>query len=196
MHSADADHQPTEEARAPQQLAKGPATPFPGAHLSSLWSPWRVEYYERKKDADVQNFLLTAAQSSDDASCLVVERRKSCFLLMNAYPYSTGHLMVAPYREVAEVEELTDQEGKEMWALTGYAQRLLRKVVKAQGFNIGLNIGEAGGAGVAHHLHLHIVPRWEGDHNFITVLGDNTRIIPEGLQNTYQKLLEAKAELP
>ncbi len=165
---------------------------FPKNELEQLWAPWRVEYFERKARGEDGDFLLNAAQATDDAEHLVVERRKATFLIMNRYPYTSGHLMAVPYRKVADLHELTPEEKAEIWDLAELAQSLLRKVCKAQGFNIGLNLGEAAGAGVEDHLHLHIVPRWKGDTNFITTLGQ-TRVIPEGLMPMYEKLVEAKA---
>jgi ATP adenylyltransferase len=107
--------------------------------------------------------------------------------MMNLYPYAPGHLMVVPYRMISRLAELTDGEKIELMDLASYAERLLEEVVKAQGFNVGWNMGAAAGAGVTDYLHLHIVPRWNGDHNFMTVLG-GTRIIPQGLAPLYEKL--------
>jgi ATP adenylyltransferase len=163
---------------------------FPKQELETLWAPWRVEYYERKGVS--MNFLEEAAQSTDDPKSLVVTRRKHTFLIMNAYPYAAGHLMAVPYAKVARTEDLSPEAKLELWELAELAQRILRKVVSAQGFNLGLNLGTCAGAGVADHLHLHIVPRWEGDHNFMTVIPPgHPRLIPEGLETMYQKLSEA-----
>jgi ATP adenylyltransferase len=160
---------------------------FPKA-VESIWAPWRVEYYSVEKTPD---FLLAAAQSSDDAGHLVVTRRKNAFLIMNRYPYAVGHLMAVPYRKVADISDLTEQEQLELWELAAHAQKLLRKVVSAQGFNIGLNLGKCAGAGYADHLHLHIVPRWEGDSNFMPVISD-MRVMSEALPAMYQKLTAAQ----
>ena len=159
--------------------------------LSALWAPWRVEYYQAAATPD---FLLEAAQATDDAAHLVVCRRKSAFLIMNKYPYAVGHVMAVPYRKVAELSALTDGEKLEILELAERGQMLLREVVKAQGFNLGLNLGKCAGAGFADHLHLHIVPRWEGDNNFMPVLSD-TRILTEALDSLYLKLREAEARL-
>ena len=157
-------------------------------HFSSIWAPWRVEYFQQ---TDRRDFLTEAAQTADDRAHLVVSRRRGCFLIMNRYPYAVGHLMAVPYRKVADLAELTDGEKLELWELAELAQRLLRETVKAQGFNVGLNLGKCAGAGVADHLHLHIVPRWEGDNNFMPVLAD-TRVMPEALEALYAKLMEAQ----
>jgi ATP adenylyltransferase len=156
--------------------------------VESLWAPWRVEYFERR-DRD-RDFLETAATASNDAEHLVVYRRKSGFLIMNRYPYAAGHLMAVPYRKVGDLEALTPTERNELMDLAIYAQRLLREVVKAQGFNVGFNLGSAAGAGIDSHIHLHIVPRWVGDHNFMPVIG-RIRVISEGLQALYEKLVAA-----
>ncbi len=160
--------------------------------MQALWAPWRVEYFALERP--LPDFFTEAAQTSDDAAHLVVLRRKSAYLIMNRYPYAAGHLMAVPYRKTADLGELTADEKLELLTLAQDAQALLREVVHAQGFNVGLNLGACAGAGVADHLHLHIVPRWEGDHNFMPVLGA-TRVIPEGLQPLYTKLVEARDRL-
>jgi ATP adenylyltransferase len=160
--------------------------------LESLWAPWRVEYFERPDHS--RDFLRRAAECTNDAEHYIVYRRKSSFLVMNLYPYSAGHLMAVPYREVSTLEELVPAERLELIDLSIYAQRLLREVVKAEAFNIGWNLGAAAGAGVEAHLHLHIVPRWSGDHNFMTVTG-GVRIIPQGLGPLYEKLREATTRI-
>jgi ATP adenylyltransferase len=163
-----------------------------GGWLESLWAPWRIEYLERERKSD---FLREAAEAANDADHLVVCRRKSGFLMMNLYPYAPGHLMAVPYRMISRLAELTDGEKIELMDLASYAERLLEEVVKAEGFNIGWNVGAAAGAGVTDYLHLHIVPRWRGDHNFITVLG-GTRVIPLGLAPLYEKLRAATERIP
>lgn len=166
---------------------------FPKSHLENLWAPWRVEYFQTKPTSP-SDFLTAAAQAENDAEHLVVSRLKTSFLIMNKYPYSAGHLMAVPYRKVADMAELTESEAVELWRLCIQAQKLLKECVKAQGFNIGWNIGHAAGAGVGDHLHLHIVPRWMGDANFMTTTA-GARIIPEGLQPLYDRLREAHDRL-
>ena len=161
-------------------------------HLESLWAPWRVEYFSAEHQGS--DFLSEAAQANDDALHFVITRRKAAFLLMNKFPYSAGHLMAVPYRKVSEMAELTDDEVLELWHLCIHAQRLLKESVKAQGFNIGWNLGKSAGAGVLDHLHIHIVPRWIGDVNFMTVVG-GVRIIPEALKPLYERLKEAQHKL-
>jgi ATP adenylyltransferase len=159
--------------------------------LSRLWSPWRIEYFKVGAPPD---FLLKAAQTTDDAAHLVVARRPHSFLIMNAYPYAVGHLMAVPCRKVNDIAALNEAERLELWELVEHAQALLRETVRAQGFNVGLNIGRCSGAGVVDHLHLHIVPRWEGDNNFMPVLAD-TRVLPEALGSLYQRLVAARDKL-
>jgi ATP adenylyltransferase len=156
--------------------------------LNALWAPWRVEYF--KTNTGTPDFLLAAAQATDDAAHLVVARRAHTFLIMNRYPYAVGHLMAVPKRKVADLAALTVEEKLELWELAELSQKILREVVRAQGFNVGLNLGKCAGAGVADHLHLHIVPRWEGDHNFMPVLAD-TRVLPEALEALYARLAAA-----
>jgi ATP adenylyltransferase len=158
--------------------------------LNALWAPWRIEYF--KTGGATPNFLLDAAQASDDAKHLVVARRKHTFIIMNRYPYTVGHLMVVPYRKVADLASLTEGEKLELWDSAELAQRMLREAVRAQGFNVGLNLGRCSGASAVEHLHLHIVPRWEGDHNFMPVLAD-TRILPEALDSLFQRLVATEA---
>lgn len=161
--------------------------PFPKQTLETLWAPWRVEYFERDENSR-SDFLLQAAQSSDDRVHFIVTRRKHAFLLLNKYPYTTGHLMAVPYRKTAEMSDLGDEEALDLWHLALHAQRLLKAVVHAHGFNLGCNLGTAGGAGIADHLHFHIVPRWENDQNFMPLL-TGTRVIPSGLEQLYQALM-------
>lgn len=166
---------------------------FPKNHIESLWAPWRVEYFqaEHKISGD---FLSVAAASTDDATHLVVSRRPTAFLIMNKYPYSAGHLMAVPNRKVCKMAEITEEEVLDLWKLSIHAQRLLEKAVHPHGFNIGWNLGSASGAGVDDHIHIHIVPRWSGDSNFMAVIG-GIRIIPEGLTPLYQRLKQIESEL-
>jgi ATP adenylyltransferase len=168
------------------------STEFPKGEIETLWCPWRVEYFE--KEPRNSNFLSEAATAGNDAEHLVIARRKTAFLMMNRYPYTVGHLMAVPYRKTAELSSLGENEVVELWSLVTHAQRLLRATVKAQGFNIGLNLGECAGAGVADHLHIHIVPRWNGDTNFMPVL-TGARLISEGLRSLYDKIVAAQHEM-
>ena len=165
---------------------------FAKKEMETLWAPWRIEYFEKEpRDRD---FLETAARASDDAAHLVITRRKNAFLMMNRYPYSVGHLMAVPYRKVSELSALGDNEVVELWNLVVHGQALLRAATKAQGFNIGINLGECAGAGVPDHLHIHIVPRWSGDTNFMPMIA-GTRTLSEGLRGLYDKLMETQSSL-
>ena len=165
---------------------------FPKRELETLCAPWRVEYFEREKpNAD---FLSEAARTSDDAAHLVITRRKDAFLMMNRYPYAVGHLMAVPYRKTADFAALGENEIVELWNLVAHAQALLRAATKAQGFNVGLNLGECAGAGIVDYLHVHIVPRWSGDTNFMPILS-GTRMLSEGLRSLYGKLIDAQSKM-
>ena len=166
---------------------------FPKNHIESLWAPWRVEYFQAEHKSR-EDFLSVAAASTDDAAHLVVSRRPTAFLIMNKYPYSAGHLMAVPNRKVCKMAEITEDEILALWKLSIHAQRLLEKAVHPHGFNIGWNLGSASGAGVDDHIHIHIVPRWSGDSNFMAVIG-GIRIIPEGLIPLYQRLKQIESEL-
>ena len=162
---------------------------FPKKELETLWAPWRFEYFAK---SDSRDFLAEAARTSNDAAHLVLIRRKNAFLMMNRYPYTVGHLMAVPYRKVGELDALGENEVTELFSLVVHGQNLLRKVMKAQGFNIGMNIGKCAGAGVPDHLHIHIVPRWNGDTNFMPMLS-GTRVLSESLQSLYEKLMAARS---
>ena len=140
------------------------------------------------------DFLTAAARASDDAAHLVITRRKTAFLMMNRYPYSVGHLMAVPYKKTADLSSLGENEIVDLWNMVIHAQRLLRAAARAQGFNVGLNLGECAGAGVVDHLHIHIVPRWSGDTNFMPVIA-GTKTISEGLRALYDKLVDAQTKL-
>ena len=138
--------------------------------------------------------MLEAGQATDDRAHLVLLRRKYCFLILNRYPYTAGHLMAVPYQRVAEMGALSDGERLELWELAVLAQRVLTKSVGAQGFNVGLNLGACAGAGFADHLHLHIVPRRDGDHNFMPVLAGK-QVLSESLETLYDRLRGALEEM-
>jgi len=150
-----------------------------------LWAPWRIEYIRSEKNACC--FLCRIFTGNDDRGGLLLFRGKTCAVIMNRYPYNSGHLMVAPYRHIANLDGLTPEENLEMAELTARAVAVLREAVAPQGFNLGINLGEAAGAGLKDHLHQHIVPRWNGDTNFMPVLG-GPRVMPEALEATYDLL--------
>jgi ATP adenylyltransferase len=153
-----------------------------------LWAPWRIEYVTSAKGGEC--VFCAAAAAEDDAAAHVVDRGAVCFTLLNAYPYASGHVMVVPYRHVAGLDGLTDPELLELWRLSRRAIAGLSDVMHPHGFNVGLNLGTVAGAGLADHLHLHVVPRWNGDTNFMPVLS-GTRVISQALDATRALLADA-----
>lgn len=151
------------------------------------FTPWRMGYIAGPKPAGC--VFCAAAASSDDAAHIVA-RGDHCFVLLNAYPYNNGHVMVVPYEHTADLVALAPEVGQELLALTRRAVEALGRSMHPTGFNIGMNLGEAAGAGIADHLHVHIVPRWSGDTNFMSVIGA-TRLIPQSLDDTWRVLREA-----
>lgn len=157
-----------------------------------LWAPWRFEYIRRADDTNKDGCIFVDLPAQDDdAKNLILHRGEWAFVMLNAYPYTSGHLMVAPYKHTADLGELSDAELLEINQLVRDCVGWITAVFGPHGFNIGVNMGSAGGAGIPSHLHWHIVPRWEGDTNFMTSVG-NVRVIPQGLDKTYELLLEAK----
>lgn len=156
-----------------------------------LHAPWRIEYILAPKGESGDGLFTRIAQSSADEENLVLAREKSCFAVLNRYPYSGGHLMVVPYKEAKDLNDLTDEELADVMRLLRRCQNALSKVMRPDGFNIGINLGRVAGAGILGHLHVHIVPRWNGDTNFMPVLG-STHVIPQALTDIAAKL---RAEL-
>ncbi len=164
--------------------------------MEALHAPWRIEYIlGPKKPPDGGSIFTRIAQSSDDEANYVIARGRSCFAMLNAYPYSGGHLMIVPYREVPDFDALLDEELLELMKLTRRCQRALAKTMQPHGFNIGVNLGRVAGAGIEEHLHIHVVPRWAGDCNFMPVIA-NTGVVPEALKDTAAKLRAALAQEP
>ena len=155
--------------------------------MDQLWAPWRAVLFDNYKSDGCIFCDLPAL--GDDRKALILHRGQGAFIIMNAYPYSSGHLMVVPFRHVARLDELTGEERSEIMELVALAERVLTRALKPEGFNVGFNLGKAGGAGVDSHLHCHVVPRWVGDTNFMPVLGE-TRVINESLEATYDKIKE------
>lgn len=157
--------------------------------MERLWAPWRIEYIRAPKNTD-ECVLCAAGSDDDDEDRLVVHRGAWNFIIMNRYPYSPGHLLVAPYRHTADLSSLSGDAGAEHLRLIRLGVELLGGATRADGFNIGLNLGRVAGAGLDTHLHTHIVPRWQGDSNFMPVVGD-TRVLSESLSSMYAKLRAA-----
>lgn len=156
--------------------------------MEQLWAPWRIEYVRKAKESGC--ILCQKLGQNDDEANFILYRSQNNFVILNAFPYNPGHLMIAPYRHIANLQDLTDDEAREHFNLVKKSLALLKQVLKPDGFNLGLNIGKSAGAGIEEHLHTHIVPRWQGDANFMPVLS-NTRVISEGLAATYKKLKDA-----
>ena len=151
-----------------------------------LWAPWRMDYIENpKKEKDV---FLNKINSSDDKQNLVLHRAEFSFVTMNLYPYNNGHLLVVPYKVVDRPENLENEILFEIMEISTIAMKILREKMNAEGFNFGANIGSSSGAGIAEHLHFHIVPRWSGDTNFMPVVGQ-TKVHVQGLEDTYNDLI-------
>ncbi len=155
--------------------------------MESLHAPWRIEYILSPKPKLDASLFTRIAQSDDDLGNLVVVRDRSCYALLNRYPYNGGHLMVVPYKEVADLNGLTDEEVADLWRLVRRCTNALKAVMKPDGFNIGINLGKVAGAGIEEHLHIHIVPRWGGDTNFMPVIAD-TGVLPQALAETAAKI--------
>ena len=162
--------------------------------MERLWAPWRSEYiYGGKRERGC--LFCRLYRSRDDVANLVVARGRLGFVALNRFPYNNGHLMVAPVRHVATPERLTAAEARELWELAARSVRALKQALRPQGFNLGANLGRVAGAGVAGHLHLHVVPRWNGDTNFMPVTGQ-TKVISEHLVATAARLRPLLAAAP
>ncbi len=157
--------------------------------MDHLWSPWRYSYVTNASLQEGCLFCVKAAEHKDRENFVVLRAERN-FILLNLYPYTNGHLMVAPYAHVATLEEADPATLEEMMRLTQRAEKALRSVYQPGGLNIGMNIGQCAGAGVAGHIHMHVLPRWPGDASLMTSVGE-TRVIPEGLDTTYEKLTAA-----
>lgn len=152
----------------------------------NLWAPWRLEYI-RKKEEDGCFLCRALVAEEADRENLVLKRGRACAIVMNRYPYSNGHLLICPHRHVGDITLMTADERNESMDLLVVGVEALRKVVQPQGFNVGVNIGKAAGAGLEEHFHSHIVPRWEGDTNFMPVMAD-VRVIPQALLELWDEL--------
>ena len=159
--------------------------------MEHLHAPWRIEYILAPKNHPSDTSIFTRiAQSNDDEANLVIAREKSCYALLNSFPYTGGHLMVVPYKQVPDFNGLTDEEMADLLKLTRKCQNALSQVMRPDGFNIGVNLGKVAGAGIVEHLHIHVVPRWNGDTNFMPVLA-GTSVLPEALRDVAGKLRAA-----
>jgi ATP adenylyltransferase len=155
--------------------------------MDYLWTPWRYQYVATI-DQDQKGCIFCIGDSLDqDADRLVLYRGRFSFIILNLFPYTSGHVMISPYRHIADLSDCTPEQTAEMMLLAQKAKEAIEQTYHPDGFNIGMNLGRCAGAGVEHHLHLHVVPRWIGDANFMTVIGES-RVLPDDLKATYWKL--------
>ena len=161
--------------------------------MDYLWTPWRYRYITQVGDTEECVFCAAGGAAADLREMLVVHRGSHNFVILNRYPYTSGHAMVVPYGHVARLEDLNDDALVELIRLGQRTEKILRKVYRPEGINLGMNIGRSAGAGIAGHIHLHALPRWYGDTNFMTVVSE-TRVEPEELTVTWERLTAAFAE--
>jgi len=154
--------------------------------MNHIWSPWRMEYLEGNNKDEGCVFCLAQAMQ-DSAENLIVFRGERAYVILNRFPYTSGHLLVNPFEHKQTLDELDAETRAEMMELTTQCTTVLKSIYKPQGFNVGVNMGSAAGAGVPQHIHIHIVPRWAGDTNFMSTLGQ-TRVLPETLEDTYERI--------
>jgi ATP adenylyltransferase len=158
-----------------------------GTLLERLWATWRMSYITSLGQETGECVFCVLSGMEDGPENLVVHRGETCYIVLNLYPYNSGHAMVVPFRHVAELSGLVDAERGELLQLASVLEAALAESMNAQGFNVGMNLGRAGGAGIPGHVHLHVVPRWIGDTNFMPVVGQ-TKVVPEALADTYEKV--------
>lgn len=159
--------------------------------MDHLWAPWRATYI-REKDRPSGCIFCKAAASDADEENLVVYRGRLSFVILNRYPYTSGHLMVAPLAHISRLQQADEATADEIMRLSRLAEGVLEEIYKPEGLNLGMNLGEAAGAGIEQHIHMHLLPRWWGDANFMTSVAD-TRILPEALEETYAKMKQGFA---
>jgi ATP adenylyltransferase len=162
--------------------------------MDRLWTPWRYRYVSSANPPGGCIFCEKAA-ASDDPGNYIVLRAERNFLILNLYPYTSGHLMIAPYEHIATLEGAPQETLEEMMRLTARAEKALGQLYRPDGFNIGMNVGESAGAGIAGHIHMHVLPRWTGDGSFMTTVAE-TRVLPETLDTTYERVKAALNGLP
>jgi ATP adenylyltransferase len=156
--------------------------------MNQLWAPWRMAYIADIDKTDAGCVFCGKVAGTDDKESLVLHRGKSCFVILNLFPYNNGHILVIPYAHVAEIKDIGRETSLELWELLCRSQEALKMAMHPDGFNIGVNLGRVAGAGIDTHLHAHIVPRWNGDTNFMPVIGE-TKVISQALGATYDALL-------
>lgn len=154
--------------------------------MDYLFTPWRYAYITGGEKPGECVFC-AQLREKDDAKALIVHRGKHCFVILNAYPYTSGHVMIAPYEHTDQLQKLSSEAAREMMSLMQKLEGILRELYKPDGLNMGINLGKAAGAGIAGHIHMHVLPRWVADANFVSVIGE-TRVIPEALEETYRRI--------
>ncbi|MCX7832438.1 MAG: HIT domain-containing protein [Actinobacteria bacterium] len=163
--------------------------------MNRLWAPWRAKYIREVADKSPEKcFLCEAARMKNPEEAFVLEFSKHSFVILNIYPYNTGHLMVVPLRHIANLEELTEEEHADLGITLARCIKAIKKAYSPHGINIGMNLGRAAGAGLESHIHYHVVPRWNGDTNFMPVIAE-TKVVSEMLDDTFRKLKEALIEI-
>lgn len=155
--------------------------------MDYLWTPWRYAYVSTAAGKSESCVLCEKLQERDDRKALIVHRGQRCYILLNAFPYTTGHVMIAPYEHVDQLDKLAPAAAAEMMSLMQRLESVLRAVYRPEGLNMGMNLGAAAGAGVAAHIHMHVLPRWTADTNFMTAVAE-TRVLPEALETTWTKI--------
>ena len=158
-----------------------------GGNVDKLWAPWRMEYILQEKQSGC--IFCDKPKQDSDKENLILYRGKSCFVIMNYYPYNNGHLMVVPYQHTSNLMDLSLDEQVEIMSVLAQSTEILTKAIRAQGINIGMNLGTVAGAGIDDHLHFHLVPRWNGDTNFMPITG-HTKVLSQGLYESWELLLE------
>jgi ATP adenylyltransferase len=157
--------------------------------MDYLWTPWRYAYVSTA-EKDSGCIFCELPTSGDDAKAHIVHRARHCYIVLNTYPYTSGHVMIVPFAHLDELQKLPESAAHEMMALSQKTESALRRIYSPDGINLGMNIGRAAGAGVAGHVHMHMLPRWVGDTNFMTVAGES-RVLPETLEETYERIKAA-----
>ena len=160
--------------------------------MDYLWTPWRYAYITTaaRNDGKTSGCIFCELPELPDADSKIVYRGAHCFIILNSFPYTSGHVMVVPFAHLDELQKLPEPAAQEMMGLAQRMERILRQVYSPDGINLGMNVGRAAGAGVAGHIHMHVLPRWFGDTNFMTTVGE-ARVLPEALDETWKKLKEA-----
>lgn len=164
---------------------------LPCPAMDYLWTPWRYAYVSGTTKSDGCVFC-EAPKEKDDRKARIVHRGHHCFVILNTYPYTPGHVMIVPYTHLDELQKLPRDSADEMMALSQRMETVLRELYQPDGINLGMNIGKAAGAGIAGHIHMHVLPRWVADANFVSVVGE-TRVLPEALEVTWEKMRKAMA---